>query len=359
MLRIWLKKTTLIISMLITLTLVLAPTAQASRTIEIIAGGIIEYSYLQNSLKKFHYKQNDKVLATYKKQYGVNAEELANEQLDRVMKNLIEAVRQHEKIDPEYSWFVNKQESFNAFCAIGNVVSANIGLFKFLNYNEDHLAFVLAHEIAHGQRQHVLKSVRRTVPVSVAQSLYMSKNPTYSSYILSSIAVNMTVARHTTLPMEKEADKFSYDYAVAAGYNPGAGAAIWSRVVSKYGDKPGSVFEKVLNPSTHPTNSQRVTYFAECMTEHSKKMVKVENKIIYVKDENWTSPVAAYEQIAEERTYLIAGNLAAVFNSNAKGSHAYVKDGSIKMADKLIMTPAEGDLSAEELAARLNKILGF
>lgn len=353
------KKTALIFSLAIALLFTVPPVAGAASVTEILLGGAFEYIYLQKTLSNYHYNQNKQILANYKKQYGVDEDARANEQLDTVMTKLIGVIGKQEEIKPEYSWFVNKDTSFNAFCGLGHNVSVNIGLFKYLNYNEDQLAFVLAHEMVHGQKNHSLKSVKKIVPVSVAQSLYMSSNPTYSSYILSSIAGNMAVARYSTLPQEKEADKISYDYAVDAGYNPGAGAAIWARVFAKNGNNAGSFFEKIVNPNDHPTNAQRVAYFSERMTQYSNNKVKVQDKAVYVDGKYWAAPLAADGLLGEERAYLIAGNLASVFHAYPEGKQAYAEDGLVKIDGRIVMTPVEGDLSPGELVSNLNQILGL
>jgi predicted Zn-dependent protease len=352
------KKTSFALSLILVMTLLLTPVVQAASIAEILLGGAIEYIYLQETLKNYNNNHNKEILATYKSEYGVNEDTRANQQLDHVMTSLVATLKNRgEKIEPEYSWFVNKEETFNAFCGLGHNISVNIGLFKYLNYNEDELAFVLAHELVHGQKNHALNSVKKTIPISIAQSLYTANNPDTSSYILSSIAANMAVAKYSTLPMEREADKISYTYAVESGYNPGAGAAIWAKVLLQNGDNAGSIFEKVVNPNDHPTNSQRIKFFADCLNDYSRDQVEVKDKTIYVKNKSWATPAAANGQLDIERAYFIAGNLAAVFHDNPKGLNAYTEGNTVKINGKLIMTSNSGDPSAPELTRTLNQIL--
>jgi predicted Zn-dependent protease len=353
-----LRKISFIVSLTMILTLTITPAVQAASIAEILLGGAIEYIYLQKTLTSYNNNQSKEILTTYKKQYGVNEDARANEQLGRVMTNLVDTLkRRGEKIEPEYSWFVNNEKSFNAFCGLGHNISVNIGLFKYLDYNEDELAFVLAHELVHGQENHALNSVKKTVPISIAQSLYASKNPDASSYILSTIAAKMAVAKYSTLPMEKEADKVSYNYAVESGYNPGAGAAIWAKVLAQNGDNNGNIFEKIANPNDHPTNSQRIKFFAECMKDYSHDQVEVKDKTVYVRNKSWVAPAAANGQLDIESTYFIAGNLAAAFHANPDGLSAYAEGGAVKINGRLIMTSNDGDASAADLARSLNQIL--
>lgn len=339
-------------------TFFLIPVTHASLR-NILIGGAVEYFYLRETLLYAHNKQSNEIMSGYKKEYGVNNDERATEVLDSVMHRLLGSIDPKGTIKPKFSWFINNQTSFNAFCGLGHNVSVNIGLFNYLNYNEDEIAFVLAHELVHGMKLHALSSLPKLVSFSVVQALYLEKNPGTVSYITSYIINRNLVANYATLPQEKEADANSFAYATGAGYNPGAGAAIWSRVTAKMGDNAHSSFENVVNPNDHPTNKQRIDYFSKRMEEYSNGKVKVVKGMVYVKGEPWATPAAAGELLAEERAYFVAGNLAAIFHTTSEAGRAELTDGVIKINDQTIMTPTSNDLDADELVNRLNTIIGL
>ena len=60
---------------------------------------------------------------------------------------------------------MNNSTKFNAYCTLGHNVSVNIGLFTTLNYNEDEVAFVLGHELGHGEQHDPANGVKRTSPL--------------------------------------------------------------------------------------------------------------------------------------------------------------------------------------------------
>ena len=60
---------------------------------------------------------------------------------------------------------------------------------------------------------------------------------------------------------------------------------------------------------------------------------------------------------AEERAYLIAGNLAKAVHNNPAPDPAQVVDGYILMGDMVITTPTEQDEPAETIAERMNEAL--
>ncbi|WP_434131552.1 M48 family metallopeptidase [Sporomusa sphaeroides] len=352
-------KTILLVVLFTATTLLSAPATAHASIASILLGGVVQYTYLKKTLTNMHYNENDKILDNFKKEYGVNHDETANRQLDSVMTRLLASIDPQGKIKPPFSWFVNNQTSFNAFCGLGNTVSVNIGLFQELNYNEDELAFVLAHELTHGLQQHSLKSLPKVVSLSVAQALYQEKNPNVASAITTTIISRQLIATHTTMPQEREADANSFTYAVNAGYNPGAGAAIWARISAKNGGKTRSTFENIINPNDHPTNQERVNSFSERLTEYSHNKVRVKQNTVFVNDKPWVTPLAANGLLAEERAYFIAGSLATVFHEIPAGKPCIVKNGSLTMNGEAIMDPIHTEKSPAELAEQLNRILGF
>lgn len=353
------KSKVILAIMLFALTTMLSPARVQASSGSILLQGFLQYFYLQQTLTNMHYNEDDKILNGFKKEYGVNPDDAANRQLDRVMPKLLASIDPQGKIKPAFSWFVNNETSFNAFCGLGNNVSVNIGLFQELNYNEDELAFVLAHEIDHGLKQHSLKSLPKIVSFSVAQALYQEKNPNTVSAITSTLINRQLVAVHTTLPQEREADVNSFTYAVNAGYNPGAGAALWARIVAKHGAKTRSTFENIINPNDHPTNQERVDSFHQHLVEYSHKKVRVKNNTIWVNDHQWVAPIAGDGLLAAESAYLIAGNLARIVREFPEGIPCLVDDGAITMNGVSIIKANQTDKNLTELAHRLNQLLGF
>ena len=53
-----------------------------------------------------------------------------------------------------FVWNVNNSEKFNASCYPMDYVSINLGLLQNMNYDENKIAAVLAHEMTHGIEQH-------------------------------------------------------------------------------------------------------------------------------------------------------------------------------------------------------------
>lgn len=137
-----------------------------------------QYSMLNKQVAYLDGKGRGEYLEQIKGQEGVNEDPEANAMLDRVMGRLSTAIA---KTDPSieknpYHYFVNDSTKFNAYCTLGHNVSVNIGLFTTLNYNEDELAFVLGHELGHGEQHDPANGVKRTFPIALLAAVAGSQS---------------------------------------------------------------------------------------------------------------------------------------------------------------------------------------
>lgn len=341
-----------------TLTTTLFPRpAEAFDTISTILGIGVQYVYLN---KQVDYINNDEkgrteYLEQIKKEVGVNNDSRANAMLDDVMARLSGAIA---KTDPSikekpYNYFVNNQKTFNAFCTLGHNLSVNIGLFDLLNYNEDEIALVVAHEMSHGQRNDPSNGVKKSLPLNVLAALYQSQNADAVSIIGTNVIANIGNAKNVTLPMEKNADEAAFQYTEAAGYNVGAGAATWQRVLEKMGESETNFISEIFNPSDHPGNVARRDKYNSKITTYSNDKINVnsENGLITINKKTFCIPAAIPSMSTLERAYLIAGNLAQVYhNKNVGEPQAYFDGNIIWLNDKAIMQVTDNDNANEILA---------
>lgn len=341
----------------IILQMIAVPVIHAASLGQILGQTAAEWLVTKEIIRQYHY-QKYSYLNDMKREVGVNEQPRANDQLKDIAERLLKTVAQREKVEaPPYTFFVNNKKEMNAYCGLGHNITVNIGTFEFFDYNEDELAVVIAHEMGHGQRNHGLNSIDKQVPFMLVHRIYLARNNNTLSGLTSYLFFRQMMAKNATLPGEREADALSFDWATAAGYNPGAGAAAWTKVRAKYGDKQPNFLGELLSPSDHPTQGQRIDYFAKRMTEYSGGQVKVNAGQVYIKDNPVMIPAKTGSLSAEERAYLIAGNLAKAVHNNPVPDPAQVVDGYILMGDMVITTPTEQDEPAETIAERMNEAL--
>ena len=309
-----------------------------------------------------HFDQTEEgrqqLFESYKKKYGVSDNYYRQQQLDAMMPRLTRGVA---AVDPTinkkpYLYFVNKDKSFNAFCSMGHVMSVNEGLYS-LTEDQDEVAVVLAHEMGHGQKNHVASSMRKKLNVAIAAAMVGSAVGTSA---LTNVALNVLVNQIDTVSITKkdewEADNLAFDYVINAGYNPGAAAAIWQRVEEKYGKSKTSFAGEIFSPSDHPTHQQRRDNYVKKLFEYSGKHVTAEKGVVKVNGKALVQPAAAEGKSGAERSYFVLGNLAAAYHNGHNKSNAYASGNVLMLGQQPIMTCAAGDPSATELANLLNSI---
>lgn len=321
-----------------------------------IIGVGAEYAQLNNQLTYLDNEGRGEFMKQLKEKYGVNHDARANAMTHRVINNLSYSISQ---IDPSitkkpYQYFVNNDTSFNAFCTIGHNISVNIGLFEPLNYNENEVAFVLGHEMGHGQKNHTIQGVKKSMPLSILTSLAGSGTAQLGAAIISQIGT----ANLITKPMEKQADALGFDYAVRAGYNPGGGAALWQRMLDKGGDVKTSGVMALFND--HPTTVSRRDTNSTMVTNWSNGIVKVNANtgMISIRGKDWYTPASISSMSGKERAYLIAGNLAAVYHqSKTPKSHVYVNASNVLCAGSQPIVDLSPEKHPKEITQRLSQLL--
>lgn len=337
------------------------PKAEAFDWFSVAARAVVasqQKAAIVESLEYYDGEGRDKLMDELKAQNGVNYDPTANTMLERIMTNMSAGIA---KTDPSitekpYRYFVNNDKSFNAFCALGHNVSVNIGAFEFVNYNEEMLAAIIAHEMVHGQKNHSLNGAKKKLSVDVVLASVGGELG-----VGSIIAANV-VAAHAknsgiTKKNEWEADNISFEYMANAGYNVGACAAVWQQVLEQQNHR-SNILQDILAPSTHPSPDDRRDNFAKKMYEYSNKKVKVDEKtgVIFVNGKEFTTPAATNTMSSKQRAYYLAGNLAKMYHSGQEKSNAYVRDNVVYVGNIGIMSALTGDKSATALAAKLNSI---
>ena len=347
----------------VTLGICLAPAAPAAAfglgdLGTVIAAGQV-YAQQEKALNYFENEGRFKYMEQVKKTYGVNNDYTANAMLDNIMGRLstsIAAVDPSIKNNP-YNYFVNNEKSFNAFCTLGHNLSVNIGAFDTLDYNEPELAVVIAHELGHGQKNHPIAGARKSMTVALAGAV-LTGGASGIAQAGTALALNIGKAKLITKPMEDQADELAFTYYTGAGYNIGAGAAVWERVIekSKGSSNASSFVGDMFND--HPTNVARLNNYNNKITEWSGDKVKVDSKTgaITVNGKAFFTPAASGNLSGKERAYFAAGNLAAVYHNHHNGEPVTVSGTTVYVGPQDIVDAGDYT-SAANLQARLQSIL--
>jgi predicted Zn-dependent protease len=166
-------------------------------------------------------------------------------------------------LDPEYrelDWdmAIFDQEAINAFAMPGGKIGVMTGILKAAD-NQDRLAAVLGHEIAHVTARHSNERASRSpiagVGVQVAAVLLGGGNAgaTYTARE----ALNQGAALGIMLPFnraqESEADVIGLEFMARAGFDPREAVPLWQNMSRETGGNEPAEFL-----STHPSSERRI-----------------------------------------------------------------------------------------------------
>lgn len=328
-----------------------------------IGVGVAQVAQQKEELRKYcNYLNNNEegreaLFQEYKSKYGVNDDWELNQKLDIIMANLSTAVAE---VDPSikekpYKHFINQQSEINAFCAMGHVMSVNSGTFRHLP-NDDEIAAIVGHEMGHGQKDHVVKSVTSSFDKTLLANIAVAAS---GGSVLSTLVGNLAL-KHSIVHADKrhewEADGLAFEYITHTNYNPGACAAVMQRFMELMGSHKQSTGDMLFNPSDHPNTEARRDKYVKQLGEYSGNHVTAKNGTVFVNGNAFVTPVSAAGMSAMERSYFVLGNLAAAYHNNHSSNDAYVENGTVMLGPQAIFTPTGQDESADVLAERLNSI---
>ena len=200
--------------------------------------------------------QNTKEMQANKVPINQDKERL--DQINTIMKRI--AAVSHLPELP-YNMTLYQTDIVNAAAAPGGSMFVFEGLYdpeKGMVKDEDELAAVIAHEIAHVNCRHVTERLTRVMPVVMAteigaQILIANDSKDWANILrlVSAGGMALWIPSYSRKD-EAEADRVGMVYMARAGYDPRAAPRIWKRVADEKGDKsPASIF------ATHPSGWDR------------------------------------------------------------------------------------------------------
>jgi predicted Zn-dependent protease len=141
----------------------------------------------------------------------------------------------------------------NAFALPGGFIFVTNSLFELCQWNQDEVAFILAHEMGHVVRGHAMNRIMSDFAISAA-SRAIPVRGALTGWI-KKVGVQYLESAYSQ-EMESQADKLAVLLIDAAGYNPEASVKLLRRLEKmkspEQRSKIGSYF------STHPPYDQRI-----------------------------------------------------------------------------------------------------
>ncbi|CAD6204824.1 GSCOCG00002999001-RA-CDS [Cotesia congregata] len=186
----------------------------------------------------------------------------AYKRLLRVVNRILEANQDLPQIkEREWTLSVIDKDDPNAYVLPGGNIFVHIGALK-LTENDDQLAIIIAHEVAHVLLQHPIEQISRNllqdilmaVPIAVVWALF----PDLLALLLQALGINMfdiLVTYPYSRKLENEADNIGLQLAAKACYDVRHAVVLWGimRTLAELNIKP----EVVPWLNTHPNHEDR------------------------------------------------------------------------------------------------------
>ena len=161
--------------------------------------------------------------------------------------------------DPRgWDYRVFSDNSPNAFVLPGGRVGVNTGLFRVIQ-NDDQLAAVIGHEIAHNQYNHAAQRSTRTglaqLGLSLGARVFGRNDPELANRIAryGGAGAQLGFLLPFSRKQELEADRLGVDYMARAGFRPSEAVSLWRNFQNA---RAGASAPQFL--STHPNDATRI-----------------------------------------------------------------------------------------------------
>ncbi len=155
----------------------------------------------------------------------------------------------------QWKWEVNLlgSKQINAFCMPGGKIAFFSGILSSLKLNDDEVAVVMGHEVAHALLEHARERMAKSAGTNLglrigAAVLGLGSVGDMAAQGLSGLA-NLKFGRND----ESEADALGLVLAAKAGYDPRAGVSLWRKMAAATGGKAPPQWL-----STHPAGASRI-----------------------------------------------------------------------------------------------------
>lgn len=154
----------------------------------------------------------------------------------------------------QWKWEVNLLGSpeLNAFCMPGGKIAFYYGILEKLKLEDDEVAAIMGHEVAHALREHARERVGKTAftngIIELGSAVFGLGNLGRGLAGLGGQLLTLRFSRGD----ESEADLVGIELSARAGYDPAAAVRLWEKMMAASQGAPPQWL------STHPANATRI-----------------------------------------------------------------------------------------------------
>lgn len=166
----------------------------------------------------------------------------------------------------KYKLHIIRKDDINAFALPDHHLVIFSGLIEDCE-NEAELCGVIAHEMAHMEKGHIMKKLIKEVGLSMLISMTGGK----SNQEITQNAIRILSSTAYDRNLESDADLTGADYLIRADIDPEAFAGFLYRMSSKEKDYPKQIFWISTHPGSEERTKAIINYIAD--KDYQKKMI--------------------------------------------------------------------------------------
>ena len=154
----------------------------------------------------------------------------------------------------QWRWDVNLigSQELNAFCMPGGKIAFYYGILAKLKLNDDEVAMIMGHEVAHALLEHARERMGKTMAtrglIELGSALFGLGGTGTTLANMGGQLLTLKFSRSN----ESEADALGLVLAAKAGYRPEAGVSLWQKMLAANKGAPPQWM------STHPSGDSRI-----------------------------------------------------------------------------------------------------
>ncbi|MBW2567786.1 MAG: M48 family metalloprotease [Deltaproteobacteria bacterium] len=185
-----------------------------------------------------------------------------------------------------YKFYIIKEDVYNAFATPAGNIFINSGLLEAMD-NEDELAGILGHEIAHVVCRHISQKIERSKKIGlatlagIAAGIFLGTGggaTAASAVSIGSMAAGQSLSLAYSREDEIQADQLGLTYTAKAGYSAAGLLAMLNKIRNRqwFGSKQIPTYL-----TTHPAVEDRIIYISSRLGNNAKKTGQTSIKTHY------------------------------------------------------------------------------
>ncbi|UQB42290.1 M48 family metallopeptidase [Thiomicrospira microaerophila] len=223
----------------------------------------------QNQMIEGGQQAYSQVLAEAKQAGKLNTDKAIYARLQTILTNMIPHTAHFRKDAVNWDWEVNliEEDTINAWIMPGGKIMFYTGLINQLKLNDDEIAAIMGHEMAHDLREHARERVSQAAATQLGLSIVGQLTGAQAVTLdIAGALLNVGILLPYSRVHEVEADRIGIELAAMAGYDPSAAIDIWNRMAElSKGNQPPEFL------STHPSYDSRI----KDLTKYSTRLMPV------------------------------------------------------------------------------------